>query len=160
MSEDNKTDEQKAVEDLLKHTPVLQPGAGLPRPRLYDLMADQADTPLTLRSDDYKPLSITSVAYISAELFRPEQADLIKGYMQSLKKTDKADVFALAGGKVKPQDVGIQTPLESDVTHAYAEFELGERESKGNRLYDVGKVAFGAVLALLIWAAKEYWFNG
>jgi hypothetical protein len=154
MSEDDKTDDQKAIGDMLKDWPNPKPGAGSPR----RILTAHGNPSISLIEAGGH--SITSVAYTSAELFRPDQADLIKGYMQSLKKAEKADVFALAGGKVQPEDVGIQTPLESDVTQTYAEFELGERELSGSFRKDIWKYAIGAVIMLIVWGIKELLIGG
>ncbi len=81
--------------------------------------------------------TITSSAYTSAQMFNPEQADLINGYMQSLKQAEKGDVFALAGGTVQPKDAGIATTLNPEVTQSYADFELSERNTQEDRDHDL-----------------------
>ena len=145
MSDDKeKTPDQEAVEDVIKGTPVASIGAGLPRLRLGDLGFDQADTPLPLRSADYTPLTLTSVASASAELFSPDQAPMIKAYQEAIAKADKGDVFMLSTGKVTPNDVGIETDLEYDISQTYAGFELGERQNKDTQAHEVKVARIGA----------------
>lgn len=131
MSDDkNKTPEQEAAEAVIGETPVVSPGAGSPTPRIGRL-----ETTTARRMWH----TVTSSAYTSAELFRPDQAPSIKAYQEALAKADKGDVFALAGSKVTPQDVGIRTDLKPDVTQTYAEFELSERQTTESRNHELNR---------------------
>jgi len=128
MSDDDKNKDHDKVGDTILPKQVLQSGVDLPgQTRIGELQ----ETPLPLRH------TVTSSAYLSAELFNPDQAPLIKAYQEALKKADKGDVFALSTGKVIPQDVGIQTDLKSDVTKTYAEFEYSEQQAQESRDHDL-----------------------
>jgi len=80
--------------------------------------------------------TVTSSAYMSAELFNPDQAPIIKAYQEALKRIDKADVFALSTGKIAPESTGIMTNLSPEVIQTYAEFEFSEQQTQETRQHD------------------------
>ena len=152
MNDDDKTDDQENIGGTIKMKPSPE---GRPLPKAVHDLRNQLH--LSKGAIQYTP---TMSAYTSAEVLTPDQAPAIKAYQAKLKKADKGDVFALSTGKVQPKDVGIQTELKSDVTETYAQFEYSEQQEKGSRKHDISKILLGAVIGLLIWAAKELLFSG
>lgn len=149
MNKDDKSDDEKAVGDLLKDWPNPKSGAGSPR-NVHT--AHGSPTIPAIKAGGH---TITSSAYTSAQMFNPEQADLINGYMQSLKQAEKGDVFALAGGKVQPKDVGIATTLDPEVTQTYADFELSERNTREHRDHelDIEDAKTSGAMTVELWKA-------
>ncbi len=141
MSDDkDNTDELEIIGGTIVPKGAMSPGVGLSgKTQIGTLMDEYAYTPLPLRGDDHTPLTITSVASLSAELLSPDQAPMIRAYQQALKVADKGDVFALSTGEVTPQDVGIKTDLKPKITQTYAAFEYRERETQESRDHDLNR---------------------
>lgn len=163
MTDDDKKDETENI------------GGTLRKPSETGKLHGRAFRPISLESLADTAHTATSSAYVSAELFNPEQAPMIKAYQDALKQADKGDVFALWKGNITPRDVGINTALEPKVYQTYAEFEYSEiqtretrehekaqadEQGKKSRRHDLLMLLIGAALPLIGWLVKALLSSG
>ena len=130
MTDDKeKTPDQEAVEAVIRESPVLRSGAGLPG----QTQIGRLEPSIALT----QPHTLPSVAYTSAEVFSPDQAELVKEFLEAIENAEDKTVFALADGTMSPQDYEIQTDLEANKTQALSKVEKWERENKKTQEHQV-----------------------
>ena len=122
MSEDDKTDDQKAVEGLLKDWPNPKAGAGS-RP------VKTAWGNPTIPTIEARGHTLTSVASLSAEMFSPDQSEMVDAYLAALETIDKEKVFLLDEGTIHRKQVGIETELGPAVTRGLARIKRQDVEN-------------------------------
>lgn len=131
MSEDDKTDDQRAVEGLLKDWPNPKPGAGSPR----RILTAHGNPSISLIEAGGHTL--TSVASASARVFGPDESALVDEFLEAVAKFDKKTLLLLDENVMTPQQVGIETDLEQEQTGVLVKAEIGDREIKEQREHEL-----------------------
>jgi len=69
---------------------------------------------------------------------------MVDGYLKALEAKDKKTVFLLAENTLVPQQVGIETQLESDITQALSKIAAADIENAETREHELELARIGA----------------
>lgn len=83
------------------------------------------------------PRTLTSVAYTSAEVFDPDNANQVKMFLEAIEKTDKRMLHLLKADPSNTSQAGIDTTLAPNKVEVLVGAELGDRENKEKREHDL-----------------------
>lgn len=81
--------------------------------------------------------NLAHVAYTSAEVFSPDQAEAVKEFLEAISKVEKKSLFLLAGGTMSPREVGIKTDLKPDAEKVLVNAEIGDRKIAEDREHEL-----------------------
>ncbi len=102
--------------------------------------------------------TLTSAASLSAEVFSPDQSEMVDAYLAAQDNVSKEKVFLLADETVVPLQVGIETDLEPKVYTALSKIKRADIENEEKRAHDIRQAEINARGP--IWAEVAKWLLG
>ena len=133
------TDDQEEVGGTIIPKVALSPGLGVSGKTRIGERVFRFDSPSLIDLH-----TLTSAASLSAEIFSPDQSEMVDAFLAALEKIDNKKIFLLAEGTMTPRQVGIETDLKPNVTQGLAKIKRKDIENAETREHEIKVAKIGA----------------